>query len=124
MPVRQQQLHALRRGDRDQSERGSQYLAIRYTDTLRAAGAVASVGSTGDSYDNALAESTIGQIKTELVHRLGPWRTVEQLEYALFEYLDWWNHRRLHGEIGMITPVEKETTYQTQPPALIGASSQ
>jgi transposase InsO family protein len=57
-------------------------------------GALASVGSTGDSYDNALAESTIGQIKTELIHRRGPWRTVEQLEFALFEYLDWWNHRR------------------------------
>ncbi len=71
------------------TDRGSQYLAIRYTDTLAAAGAVASVGSVGDSYDNALAESTIGQIKAELVHRRGPWRTVEQLEFALFEYLDW-----------------------------------
>jgi transposase InsO family protein len=63
-----------------------QYTAIRYTDRLTAAGALASVGSTGDSYDKALAESTIGQIKTELIHRRGPWRTVEQLEFALFEY--------------------------------------
>jgi putative transposase len=93
------------------SDRGSQYTAIRDTDRLSAAGALASVVSTGDSYDNALAESTIGQIKTELIYRRGPWRTVEQLEFALFEYLDWWNHRRLHSEIGMATPAEKETTY-------------
>ncbi len=57
-------------------------------------------------------ESTIGQIKAELVHRRGPWRTVEALEFALFEYLDWWNHRRLHAAIGMIPPVEKETAYR------------
>jgi putative transposase len=86
------------------SDAGSQYLAIRYADTLAGVGALPSVGSVGDSYDNALAESTIGQIKAELIHRRGPWRTVEQLEYALLEYLDWWNHRRLHGEIGMRTP--------------------
>ena len=61
-----------------------------------------------------MAESTIGQIKAELVHRRGPWRTVEQLEFALFEYLDWWNHRRLHGEIGMITPAEKEAAHYAQ----------
>jgi transposase InsO family protein len=61
-----------------------------------AAGALASVGTVGDSYDNALAESTIGQLKAELVYRRGPGPTIEQLEFALFEYLDWWNHRRLH----------------------------
>jgi putative transposase len=71
------------------SDAGSQYLAIRYTDALAGAGALASVGSVGDSYDNALAESTIGQLKSELIHRRGPWRTVDQLEYALFEYIDW-----------------------------------
>jgi putative transposase len=75
----------------------SQYLAIRYTDTLTGLGALPSVGSVGDSDDNALAESTIGQIKAELIHRRGPWRTVEQLEYALFEYIDWWDHHRLHA---------------------------
>ncbi len=91
-----------------------QYLAIRYTDTLADAGAVASVGSVGDSYDNALAESTIGQIKAELIGRRGPWRSIAQLEFALFEYLDWWNHRRLHGEIGMIPPAEKEAAYLAQ----------
>jgi putative transposase len=80
-------------------------------------GAIPSVGSRGNSYDNALAESTIGQIKAELVHQRGPWRTVAQLEFALFEYIDWWNHRRLHSEIGMITPAEKETaaTLNTRP---------
>jgi putative transposase len=93
------------------TDAGSQYLAIRYADALSAAGGVASVGSVGDSFDNALAESTIGQLKAELVHRRGPWRTIEQLEFALFEYLDWWNRRRLHGEIGMIPPVEKEAAY-------------
>lgn len=105
-------------------DRGSQYLSIKYTERLAEAGAVASVGSRGDSYDNALAESTIGQIKTELVHRCGPWRTVAQLEYALFEYFDWWNHRRLHGEIGMIPPVEKEAAYYAQQPVLAEAGSQ
>lgn len=106
------------------SDRGGQYLAIRYADTLAAAGAVASVGSAGDSYDNALAESTIGQIKAELVYRRGPWRTVAQLELALFEYLDWWNHRRLHGEIGMVPPAEKEAAYYAQTRPLAGAGSQ
>jgi transposase InsO family protein len=83
-----------------------------------------SVGSVGDSYDNALAESAIGQIKTELIHRRGPWRTVEQLEHALFEYLDWWNYRRLHGEIGMRTPAETEAAYYAQPAPLTEAGTQ
>ena len=105
-------------------DRGSQYLSIKYTERLAEAGATASVGSKGDSYDNALAESTIGQIKAELIYRRGPWRTVEQLEFALFEYLDWWNHRRLHGEINMIPPAEKEAFYYAQPPALAEAGTQ
>jgi putative transposase len=106
------------------SDRGSQYTAIRYADTLAAVAAVASVGSRGDSYDNALAESTIGQIKTELIHRRGPWRTVAQLEFAVFEYLDWWNHRRLHGEIGDLPPAEKEARYYAQHPTPAGAGTQ
>lgn len=105
-------------------DRGSQYLSIRYTDTLTAAGVLGSVGTVGDSYDNALAESTIGQIKTELIGRRGPWRTVEQLEFAIFEYLEWWNHRRLHGEIGMTPPVDKEAAYYAQPSALTEAGTQ
>lgn len=99
-------------------DRGAQYLSIKYTERLAEAGVVASVGSRGDSYDNAMAESTFGQIKAELIHRRGPWRTVEQLEYALFDYLDWWNHRRLHGEVGLVPPVEKEAVYYA---ALTGA---
>ena len=106
------------------TDAGSQYLAVRYTDALSAAGAVASVGSVGDSYDNALAESTIGQLKTELIKRHGPWRTIEQLEFALFEYIDWWNHRRLHGELGMIPPAEAEATYYGQAGAVETAGSQ
>jgi putative transposase len=105
-------------------DRGGQYMSIRYTERLAEAGAVPSVGSRGDSYDNAMAESTIGQIKAELIYRRGPWRTVEQLEYALFEYLDWWNHRRLHGQIGLTPPAEKEDAYHAQPPALAKAGSQ
>ena len=97
------------------TDAGGQYLAIRYADALHALGAVASVGSVGDSFDNALVESTIGQLKTELIKRRGPWRTLEQLEFALFEYIDWWNHRRLHSQIGMRPPVEVEerTTVNT-----------
>jgi putative transposase len=101
-----------------------QYLSIRYTDALAEAGVIASVGSRGDSYDNALAESTIGQIKTELIYCRGPWRTIEQLEFALFEYLDWWNQRRLHGEIGLVPPAEKEAAHYTQRPALTEAGTQ
>jgi putative transposase len=106
------------------TDAGSQYLAIRYGEALATAGAVASVGTVGDSYDNALAESTIGQIKTELIKPRGPWRSLEQLEYAAFEYIDWWNHRRLHGQIGMISPAEAEDTYYRQTRPLQAASSQ
>jgi putative transposase len=106
------------------TDAGSQYLAIRYTDALMAVGAVASVGSVGDSFDNALVESTIGQIKTELIKRRGPWRTIEQLEFALLEYIDWWNHRRLHGQIGTRPPVEVEAEYYRQHRSLEPAGSQ
>ena len=106
------------------SDAGSQYTAIRYTDALTGAGALASIGSVGDSYDNALAESSIGQLKAELIHRHRPWRTVEQLEYALFEYIDWWNHRRLHTAIGMLTPAEAETAYYAQTALPTEASTQ
>ncbi|MGI8682135.1 MAG: integrase core domain-containing protein [Mycobacteriales bacterium] len=101
-----------------------QYTAIRYAETLADVDAVASVGSRGDSYDNALAESTIGQIKAQLFKTRGPWRTLDQIEYALFDYIDWWNHRRLHGEIGMIPPVEAEDAYYRQTQPLQTAGSQ
>ena len=105
------------------SDRGSQYLAIRYTARLDEAGAVPSVGSRGDSYDNALAESFNGLYKTELIRHDGPWRGLDDVEYATLEYVHWFNHRRLHGELGMITPAEFENTFlQTPAPALLASS--
>jgi putative transposase len=96
------------------SDRGVQYLAIRYTERLAEAGAVASVGSKGDSYDNALAESFNGLYKTELIRHRGPWRGLEDVEHATLEYIDWFNHRRLHGEPGMVPPAEFEAAYDQQ----------
>jgi putative transposase len=105
------------------SDRGVQYLAIRYTERLAAAGAVASVGSRGDSYDNALAESFNGLYKTELIRHCGPWRGLEDVEYATLGYVDWFNHRRLHGELGMVTPAEFEVAYyHPAEPALLASS--
>ncbi len=101
------------------SDHGVQYLSIRYTERLDAAGLERSVGSRGDSYDNALAESTIGLYKTELIHRRGPWRTIDDVEIATLEYIDWFNHRRLHGEIGMIPPEELEATHAAATTRLI-----
>lgn len=96
------------------SDRGTQYTSIRYTERLVEAGAECSVGTTGDSYDNALAESAIGLYKTELVRRKGPWKTVDELEIATLEWVDWFNHRRLHSAIGNIPPAEYETLYYAQ----------
>jgi putative transposase len=93
------------------SDRGVQYLAIRYTERLEEAGAVTSVGSRGDSYDNALAESFNGLYKAELIHKDGPWRGLDDVEFATLDYVDFFNHRRLHGEIGMIPPAEFEEIY-------------
>jgi putative transposase len=93
------------------SDRGVQYLAIRYTGRLTDAGAVCSVGSRGDSYDNALAESVIGLYKTELIRKQGPWRSFEQLELATARWVEWYNQRRLHSSIGDVPPAEFESTY-------------
>ena len=93
------------------SDRGVQYLAIRYTERLAEAGAVRSVGSKGDSYDNAAAESLSGLYKTELIRRRGPWRGLDDVELAALEYVDWFNHRRLHSACGGIPPVEFENDY-------------
>lgn len=90
------------------SDRGSQYTSIRYTERLIEAGAECSVGTTGDSYDNALAESVIGLYKTELVRKQGPWKTIDDLEIATLEWVDWYNHRRLHSSIGDVPPAEYE----------------
>ena len=93
------------------SDRGTQYLSIRYSERLAEAGAQPSVGSVGDSYDNALAETIIGLYKTEVIHRRGPWRNLEAVEYATLEWVDWFNHRRLLEPIGNIPPAELEATY-------------
>jgi putative transposase len=92
------------------SDRGVQYLAIHYTERLADAGAVRSVGSRGDSYDNALAESVVGLFKTELIRMRGPWRTLEQVELATAQWVDWYNQRRLHT-IGNLPPAEYEAAY-------------
>lgn len=96
------------------SDRGSQYTSIRYTERLAESGIAPSVGSVGDSYDNALAETTIGLYKTELINKEGPWRTPEQVEFATLEWIDWWNHRRLHEAIGHVPPAEKEAIYYNE----------
>ncbi len=98
------------------SDRGVQYVAIRYTERLAENGIVASVGSKGDSYDNAMAEAFNSLFKAELVRNRGPWRGINDLEIAVAEYIDWFNPRRLHGEIGMIPPIEKENTYYSTKP--------
>jgi putative transposase len=97
------------------SDAGSQYTSLRYTTRLAEIGAAPSIGTVGDSYDNSLAESTIGLFKTELIRRHGPWRTLEEVELATLGYIDWFNHHRLHGEIGDIPPAELEATYYRQP---------
>jgi putative transposase len=86
-----------------------QYLAIRHTERVAEAGAVTSVGSRGDSYDNALAESFNGLYKAELIHQRA-WRGLDDVEFETLEYIDWFNHRRLHGEIGVVPPPELEAT--------------
>jgi putative transposase len=93
------------------SDRGSQYLSIRYTERLVEEGIAPSVGSRGDSYDNAMAESIIGLYKTEVIRRRGPWRSLEDVEFATLEWVWWFNHHRLLEPIGHIPPVEKEQEY-------------
>ena len=96
------------------SDAGTQYLSIRYTQRLTEASIEPSVGSVGDSYDNALAESVIGLYKTELIREKGPWRNLDHLEYATLEYVDWFNHRRILEPIGDIPPTEREANYYSQ----------
>ena len=96
------------------SDRGAQYVSIRYTERLAEAGIEPSVGSVGDSYDNALAETIIGLFKAEVIHRRGPWRNAEAVEFATLEWVDWFNHRRLLEPIGNIPPAEAEAHYFEQ----------
>jgi transposase InsO family protein len=93
------------------SDRGSQYLSIKYTERLSEAGIEPSVGSVGDSYDNALAETINGLYKAEVIQRRGPWRTMEAVEFATLEWVDWFNNRRLLEPIGNIPPAEAEKRY-------------
>jgi putative transposase len=95
------------------SDRGVQYLAIRYTERLAEAEAVSSVGSRGDSYDNALAETVNGLYKAELINRQGPWRSVDQVEVATAEWVAFWNTRRLHSACGDVPPAEFEAAYHS-----------
>lgn len=96
------------------SDRGVQYLSIRYTERLAETGAVNSVGSKGDSYDNALAETIIGLYKTELIRNRGPWRGLDDVEYGTLEWVDWFNHRRLFEAHGQIPPAEHEENHYRQ----------
>ena len=103
------------------SDRGTQYLSMRYTDRLADAGIEPSVGSRGDSYDNALAESVIGLFKTEVIQRKGPWRHLEAVEFATLTWVDWFNTRRLLEPIGYVPPAEYEARYYAslQPSAVL-----
>jgi transposase InsO family protein len=96
------------------SDRGSQYVSIRYSERLAEAGIEPSVGSRGDSYDNALAETINGLYKAELIHRRGPWKTKESVELATLQWVHWFNHIRLLGSIGYIPPAEAEENYYRQ----------
>jgi putative transposase len=101
------------------SDRGGQYLAIRYTARLEEAGIVPSVGSKGDSYDNALAETVNGLYKAELIRRRGPWRTVAEVELATAAWVAWWNTQRLHGALGHVPPAEYEAAHRPAPAAAV-----
>jgi transposase InsO family protein len=92
----------------------AQYLSIRYSERLLEAGIEPSVGSVGDSYDNALAETINGLFKAEVIHRRGPWRSAETVEFATLEWVDWFNNRRLLEPIGNIPPAEAEARYYAQ----------
>jgi putative transposase len=109
----EQALYARPNSDRlvHHSDRGVQYLSIRYTERLAAAGVEPSVGSVGDSYDNALAESVIGLYKTEVIGPQGPWRHAEQVEFATLTWIDWFNNRRLLEPLGHVPPAEYEAAY-------------
>lgn len=109
----EQAIHARGRSEHliHHSDRGAQYLSIRYSERLAEAGITASVGSVGDSYDNALAETINGLYKTEVIRKRGPWRSVDEVEYATLEWVDWFNNRRLLEPIGDIPPAEYEAMY-------------
>jgi len=124
MDALEQAIHARRHtsGLVHHSDRGTQYLSIRYTDRLAEAGILNSVGTVGDSYDNALAETVNGLYKTEVIRRCGPWRCLEEVEYATLEWVDWFNNRRLLEPIGYVPPIEYEQMYyRTEKSPAMGA---
>ena len=106
------------------SDRGAQYVAVRYSQRLAEEEAVASVGSRGDSYDNAMAEAFNSLFKAELIRHKGPWVGINDVEIAVAEYLDWFNHRRLHGQIGLVPPAELEADHQATTVAAPAAASE
>lgn len=114
----EQALYARKPSDEDalvhHSDRGSQYLSIRYSERLAEVGIEPSVGSKGDSYDNALAETINGLYKAEVIHRRGPWKTKEAVELATLEWVSWFNHHRLMAPLGYVPPAEFETNYHRQ----------
>ena len=122
----EQALHDRSDADQDRlvhhSDQGVQYLSIRYTERLAEAGIEPSVGSRGDAYDNAMAESVIGLYKTEVILRKGPWKNSEDVEFKTLEWVDWFNNRRLLEPIGYVPPVEYETMYyqQQMAPVMVG----
>lgn len=105
------------------SDRGVQFVSIRYTERLAEAGIECSVGSKGDSYDNALAESFNGLYKAELIYHEGPWTSADHVEWATLTYVHWFNNKRLHGEIGMVPPAEFEDAYyrDARPVEMVGS---
>ncbi len=121
----EQALHDRRIGERDQlihhSDRGVQYVAIRYADRLADVGINPSVGSVGDSYDNALAETINGLYKTELIRQQGPWRNIEAVEFATLKWVDWFNNRRIMETIGNVPPAELEAEYYEELRSVIAA---
>lgn len=110
----EQAIHARRPAEKliHHSDRGSQYVSIRYTERLADAGLEPSVGSGGDRYDNALAETIIGLFKTEVINRLGPWKSKDQIEWETLQWLDWFNRERPLEPLGYITPIEVEEKYE------------
>jgi putative transposase len=104
------------------SDRGVQYVSIRYTERLADAGLEPSVGSVGDSYDNALAETINGLYKAEVIHRRSSWRSREEVEWATLQWVDWYNNRRLMEPLGYIPPAEAETAYYAQTQSLAMAA--
>lgn len=106
--------HQLLRGVIAHSDAGGQYVSVTYTERLAEIHALASIGSIGDSYDNAMAETVNGLYKTELIRRQGPWRHAEHVELATLTYVDWFNNRRLHSELGDVPPIEFEADYHAR----------